>query len=275
MLKADAFPEIFQHPQFKGQVYSLNEMVIDVNALIRELVKPHQDVIFKINPIEAAHLQLAAEDKLDSIEIHAAPMKPVKIHAQKFILLPGSGNDVILKKINHPSIGMQKRPLHMVLVKHDYPFPLYAHCMGLDLVPRITITSHQAQDGKMVWYLGGQLAEEGVKRDPIKQIEVAKKELSELFPWLDFSRVQISTFFIDRAEALQADGKRPDACYFKNMGNVIVTWPTKLAFSPLLTEQVMQYLQQENIQPLCSDIRALRAWPIPAFAAPIWDELLL
>src|SRR5438445_5157476 len=35
-LKRAEFPAIFQNPQFKGQLYSLDEMVIDVHALIRE-----------------------------------------------------------------------------------------------------------------------------------------------------------------------------------------------------------------------------------------------
>lgn len=50
-LPREQFPEIFRTPQFEGDVYSVPEMVLDVHALIRELAKPHQDAIFKINPI--------------------------------------------------------------------------------------------------------------------------------------------------------------------------------------------------------------------------------
>ncbi len=50
---------------------------------------------------------------------------------------------------------MQERPLHMVMVKHTITIPVYAHCLGLNHTPRITITSHKAKDKKSVWYLGG------------------------------------------------------------------------------------------------------------------------
>jgi hypothetical protein len=39
-LQASAYPVVFQNPQFEGMVYVLDEMTIDVQALVRELVKP-------------------------------------------------------------------------------------------------------------------------------------------------------------------------------------------------------------------------------------------
>ena len=41
---------------------------------------------------------------------------------------------------------------------------------------------------------------------------VAKKELKELFPWLDFSKAEFSSFYVDRAENSQPNGHRPDSC---------------------------------------------------------------
>ena len=54
---------------------------------------------------------------------------------------------------------------------------------------------------------------------------------------------------------------------------MIIAWPTKLAFAPLLAQQIMQCLLNENIKPCITDIRELRAWPIPALAKPIWDNI--
>jgi glycerol-3-phosphate dehydrogenase len=272
-LNKDTFPEFFKNPQFQGQVYSLDEMVIDVPAVVRELMKPHQDAIFKIDPLAEDQLQLDANNRLVGLTIKAEPMPPLQVRAQKFIFTGGAGNQLILQKLNQPQVSMQRRPLHMVLVKHHITTPVYAHCLGLSSTPRITITTHKAHDSKTVWYLGGQIAEEGVKRDATTQIEYAKKELQELFPWLDLSTAEFSSFLVDRAENKQPGGSRPDSCYVKEIENILVAWPTKMALAPQLTKEIIQHLSDAEIKPRTADIRELRAWPIPALAKPIWDQL--
>lgn len=273
-LETEKFPPIFQSPEFKGQVYSLDEIVIDVDALIRELFRPNQDVIFKIDPVQEEQLGFDEQGRLISFELRAAPMHSVQLKAQKYIFAAGSGNELLAKRISKKSVAMQRRPLHMVVVKHDLPYELYAHCLGFGATPRITITTHRAHDGKLVWYIGGQIAEEGVKRSAEEQIETAKKELHELFPWLDFSGAHFATFFVDRAEPMQSGGKRPDSCFVEEIENIMVAWPTKLAFAPLLAENIAQILLHEKLQSGKTDTRELRAWPIPSFAKPMWDQLL-
>jgi glycerol-3-phosphate dehydrogenase len=275
-LSKEAYPLIFQHPQFKGLVYSLAEMVIDVPALIQELAKPHEDVIFKIDPLHEDNLNLNEMGRLDTLDVQALPNELVKIKAQKYIFAAGAGNELLVKKLQlkHDAVGMQRRPLHMVVVKTDFSYPLFAHCMGASAVPRITITTHQAHDGKTVWYLGGQIAEEGVKRDPESQIRVAKEELQSLFSWLDFTSAQFASFLIDRAEPLQPDGKRPDNAYTKEIENMFLVWPVKLALVPKLAEDVIASLQQARIEPKIADIDSLRPFSMPAYAPLIWNELL-
>ncbi len=273
-LSKNNFPDIFKHPQFQGQVYSLDETVIDVYALLRELMMPNQDIIFKIDPMEENQLEFDDNDRLVSLEIHAAPMQTVQVNAKKYIFTAGGGNELILKKLKHHTLAAQRRPLHMVIVKHDLEYPLYAHCLGLGATPRLTITTHKAHDGKSIWYLGGQIAEEGIKLSAEEQTQVAKKELKELFPWLDFSNAEFASFYVDRAENSQPNGHRPDSCYLQEIENMIVAWPTKLAFAPLLAAEIMQCLVNNNIEPCIADLRELRAWPIPALAKPIWDKLL-
>lgn len=269
-----SFPEIFQNPQFKGQLYSLDEIVIDVHAVIRELVKPNQDVIFKIDTLQENQLKFDDNGQLITLEIQAEPIEPIQIKAQKYIFTAGAGNEDLLKPLKKNGIAMQRRPLHMSIVKTDFFHPLYAHCLGLGSTPRVTITTHKTPEDHPVWYIGGQLAEEGVKRDSKEQIQATRKELKDLFPWIDFSNCQFATFFVDRAEALQSDGKRPDSCFAKEVENVIAAWPTKLALAPKLAEEIINKLQSQNIKPHMSDLRSLRAWPIPALAKPVWDELL-
>jgi len=273
-LNRNEFPAIFQHSQFKGQLYSLDEMVIDVHALIRELVKPNQDVIFKVDPFQENQLEFDEYNRLVSFEIHAAPMPPLHLTAKKYIFAAGAGNEIILKKLTNQSIAMQLRPLHMVMAKHHFPYEVYAHCLGLGATPRVTITTHRTSDEKYVWYIGGQIAEEGVKRDVAEQIAAARQELQELFSWLDFTNVQFATFMVSRAEAMQPGGKRPDSCYMTEIENNIIAWPTKLAFAPLVAAQIIECLQRENVKSGKADIREMRAWPMPAFARPMWEQLL-
>jgi glycerol-3-phosphate dehydrogenase len=274
MLAQENFPDIFQQDEFKGQVYSLDELVIDLPALVRELVKPHQDAIFKIDPLDEEHLIFNEDGQLVSMTVEAAPFPPVDIKAQKIIFTAGAGNALLIDPLKKKGIAMQCRPLHMVLVKTEFSYSLYAHCFGMGATPRMTITTHKALDGKSVWYLGGQIAEEGVERDSEAQIAFAKKELQELFPWLDFSDARFASFFIDRAEAAQPGGKRPDTFSIQEVGNAIVAWPTKLAFAPALAEEVIALLSKEHIQPSSKQIRALRAFPCPSLSRPVWDELL-
>jgi hypothetical protein len=273
-LTKEFFPEIFQNAQFKGQVYSLNETVIDVSLLLRELMQPNQDVIFKIDPMAENQIELDNKDRLISLKIQAAPLPSLQVNAQKFIFTAGSGNALLLKKLKYHTVRAQHRSLHMVIVKHDLPYSLYAHCLGLSTTPRLTITTHKAHDGKLIWYLGGQIAETGVKLTSAQQVQVAKKELKKLFSWLDFSTAQFASFYVDRVENRQPNGGRPDSYAIKEVENMLIAWPTKLAFAPLLATEMLHLLMSKKMQPCIPDLSELRAWPIPALAKPIWDQLL-
>jgi len=275
------FPAVFQHPKFQGKIYSLDELVIDIHALLRELALPHQDCIFKIDPMVENQLELDNNNHLISLTIQSAVTRILKINAKKFIFTAGAGNELLLEKLKkqklkqHP-IGAQRRPLHMIVVKHQYSYPVYAHCLGLGTTPRVTITTHPAKDGKFIWYLGGQIAEDGIKFSSAQQIEIAKKELKELCHWLDFSNAEFASFYIDRAEHLQPHHARPDTCSVQEIGNMLVAWPTKLAFAPLLASEIIRYLQKSLVQPSFFNINKneLDAWPAPLLAQPIWDQLL-
>nr|GFD56693.1 hypothetical protein [Tanacetum cinerariifolium] len=85
------------------------------------------------------------------------------IHAQRVVLSAGEGTADLLKALNVSHPAMQRRPLHMVMVKGPMLKPLYAHCLGGGPKPRITVTTHPAANGEWVWYLGGDISEaEGV-----------------------------------------------------------------------------------------------------------------
>lgn len=271
-LKRENYPAIFQDKAFKGEVYELDEIVIDVHGLVRELMKTNQDVVFKIEPLAEDALQLDDEGNLVSATVCMAG-KSVCVKAQQFVFTAGSGNEVVVKKLKQPDLNMQRRPLHMVLAKTSFRFPLYAHCLGLGSRPRITITTHYLHDGSPVWYIGGTVAEEGVGRNREEQIKAARKELETLFPWLDFSDTEFATFMVDRAEPLQKNGFKPETSYSKSIQNMIVAWPTKLALAPKLADEIMQYIINAQVVPQMFDTRELRSWPMPPIAHPIWEDL--
>lgn len=270
-LKPNQFPLVFKNPQFNGVVYSLDEMAIDVHALIQELVVPQQHAIYKVDNLTPDHLHFDNNGNLSHLTIYADNVS-AQVSAEKYIFTAGAGNENLLSQFSDKGARMQRRPLRMVMMKTDISYPVYAHCLGASATPRITITTHPTADGKMVWYLGGQLAEEGVKLSDDEQTALARKELAALFPWLDFSNARFASFLVDRAESYQPDGKRPDQSYLKNIANMLVAWPTKLAFAPKLTAEILQALLNENIKPI-ADAGVLSGFSVPLITKPVWEEL--
>ncbi|HEY3699952.1 MAG TPA: glycerol-3-phosphate dehydrogenase, partial [Spongiibacteraceae bacterium] len=198
----------------------------------------------------------------------------VRCRAQRFIFSAGAGNAALLEKIGSKKPEMQRRPLHQALVKHDYPHPLYAHCTGANPSPRLTISSHRARDGKWVWYLGGDLATQGVAQSEAQLIASAQNELRDLLPWVDFGQTQWATLHIDRAEPKQKGLVKPDKAFAaaaEKHANVIVAWPTKLTLAPNMADEVEGLLQIEATAPplptACAEL------PAPRIAKPCWELL--
>jgi hypothetical protein len=164
---------------------------------------------------------------------------------------------------------MQRRPLQMVMLRgQGLPAGVYAHCLGANALPRITITSHFDAGGRTVWYIGGQPAEEGVGCSREAQISAVREELTALFPWLDFTACEWDTLNIDRAEPKMADGSRPDDVFVDECDGVLTAWPTKLALAPRLADAVVTLLGA--VRPGAA-VEAV-AWPHPDVALLPWQE---
>lgn len=253
------FPTALRHPGFRGSLYRLAEPVLDIASLLRALADRQPQALLygqaSIAPTAGGAISLCAPDQ-----------EPLTVEAQRIVLTAGAGNGIL------GAAPMQLRPLHMVMARAEHlPDGLYAHCLGASDTPRLTITSHRDKTGRVVWYLGGQLAEAGVKRDTHQQILAARQELVELLPWLDLAGAQFTTLRVDRAEA-RADGKRPDTPGVFRHGQVITAWPTKLAMTPLLADAVLELLARDGIQPGGAELGRLADWPRPQVASYPWDE---
>jgi glycerol-3-phosphate dehydrogenase len=263
-VKGDQLPAALQHPKFKGKVYRLAELVLDVPSLVARMAKLAGDSLLAAREIAP----LREGDELVGLHVDGR-----EIRAQRIVLSAGSGNAALLAQLGLSQPAQQLRPLHMVLVKGPSLKPLYAHCLGGGPKPRITVTSHPAADGQWVWYLGGNIAEaDGVARDEAAQIRAAQKELGDLLPWVDLSSARWATLRVDRAEPAQSGLVRPDNAFLADQGRLLVGWPTKLALSPDFSDRIVAALQRDGIQP-CTQA-PLPALPRPPLASPVWEELL-
>ncbi len=263
-VKGDELPPALQHPRFKGKVYRLSELVLDVPSLIARLAELAGDSLLACQQIEPL---------LDGNELVGLRVDGREIRAQRIVFSAGGGTAELLASLGLQQPAMQRRPLHMVIVKAPTLKPLYAHCLGGGTKPRITVTSHPTADGEWLWYLGGDLAEaDGVARDEATQIAAAKKELAELVPWIDLSAAQWATLRIDRAEPAQSALARPDNAFLAEQGRLLVGWPTKLALSPDFSDRVEAALARDGIRP--ANHPALPQLPRPPLTGPFWEGLL-
>lgn len=263
-VKGEQLPPALQHPKFKGKVYRLAELVLDVPSLISRLTTLAGDSLLAGQTITP----LREDGELVGLCVDGRD-----IRARRVVLSAGRGNADLLADLGVEQPRQQLRPLHMVLVKGRGLKPLYAHCLGGGPKPRITVTSHPAADGQWVWYLGGDIAEaDGVARSEAAQIAAAQKEVQQLLPWIDLSDARWATLRVDRAEPAQSGLVRPDNAFLAEQGSLLVGWPTKLALSPDFADRVIAALERDGIQP--GTHAPLPELPHPPRAQPVWEELL-
>jgi glycerol-3-phosphate dehydrogenase len=263
-VKGERLPAALQHPKFKGKVYRLAELVLDVPSLIAHLAELAGDSLLAGREIAP----LREDGELVGLRVDGR-----EVRAQRIVLSAGQGNAALLTALGLEQPRQQLRPLHMVLVKGKGLKPLYAHCLGGGPKPRITVTSHPAADGQWVWYLGGDIAEaDGVARSEAAQIAAAQKEIQQLLPWIDLSDARWATLRVNRAEPAQSGLVRPDNAFLADQGRLLVGWPTKLALSPDFADRVIAALQRDAIRPGAH--APLPELPRPPQAEPVWEELL-
>lgn len=261
-VKGKALPKVFNDPAFRGKVYQLGELVLDVPSSITRLAELSGDGLIADS---SPHVLRADDGSISGVQLHGAT-----IRAQRYVLTAGEGTDALMQEWGESEPAMQRRPLQMVLVKGPDLPPLFAHCLGASPKPRLTVTTHPCEDGQWCWYLGGELAEQGVNQTADALIDAAKRELTELLPWINLDNCQWTTLPVNRAEPAQSGLVRPDNAYVQAKGNALISWPTKLALAPNLSDQVFEELERQQIKPqphapLPSDL------PRPRVAEPIWD----
>lgn len=259
---------LFADEGFKGALYQLDEPVLDVGSLLKALIKPYAATILKTPDIAPEWLkqdgQITAMRFGDELEIKA----------QQFVLTSGEGTGEMLKSLQLTRPKMQKRPLQMLLCKAKdpaNPLPqIYAHGLGSGSKPIATISSHPDKTGNIVWYLGGNIAEEGVGKDPDSLIEEARALLKQILPWFTLPELEWTTHNVNRAEPKQSGFARPDSAYVSSHKNLHIAWPTKLALSPDLADKVIEALAKQNVKKTAHPEQHIL--PLAQLAEPLWDR---
>lgn len=268
-LTEDQYPAALRWSNLSGQVYRLPDFVLDIPSLVEALARPHRDALLRID-WSAARLQRQGREA--TLALPGCNVVP-----QRLLLCAGAGNEALMATLGSSSPAMQRRPLQQVVVKHQYPQPLYAHCMGGNPSPRLTVTSHRNRAGEPIWYLGGDLATAGADVAPQRVIDSARRELDELLPDVNLGETQWRTVRLDRAEPRQSTALRPDNAFLgklDSVDNTLVAWPTKLTLCPQLGDELISQLNDAGIRPgLQPDLSLLAPLGQPPLARPYWDTL--
>ena len=162
----------------------------------------------------------------------------------------GAGNARLREQLGLSAAAMQRRPLHMVMVRGeslDLP-ELCGHQVD-GAHTRMTITSDVDSRGRTVWQLGGQVAEDGVAMTRQELACHAAAELAAVLPGLDFDGLEINTYRVDRAEAMTEGGRRPETQSLRIDGNTLTAFPTKLALAPVLAQEVAAAVSTDTATP--------------------------
>ena len=206
-------------PYGRGLLLALDDFVVDVPALIRQLATP-------LAPRVVARNVSPSDGGID---------------ATVFLLAAGEGNGALAARAGFGAAAMRRRPLRQVLVRLCKGVPLFAHCLStaFGTVPDMTITSHGN-----VLYVGGKIADDGAHRSPGEQVDRLRRLLADAFPSIDLKGAEFDTFAIDRAEPGRAAAG--DA-FAERRGNCVLCWPVKLSLVPRLGDLVMGLLK--GLQP--------------------------
>jgi len=237
------YPLLFQDKKFKGNLYRLNEVVLDIPSVIRKLSEQLTQRILQLDT-QQCQWQKDASGNIISLTSND---QQLNISAQRFIFAAGEGNAAILDALAINSPQMQVRPLHMVMATHRSNLPIYAHCIGTSSKPLVTLTHHINNDGSFTWYYGGDIAETGLEYTSEQQIARAQALTAQILPWVTLEDAQWQTLRINRAEPKQSALSRPDAAFLATDHNYFIAWPTKLALAPDLSDKVIAALQAQKI----------------------------
>ena len=263
-LPRSVWPEIFAPGD--GNLIEIDEFVLDVGSVVAELARPHGDCIRKVLWPDGIDMDGIAGGDGGAVEIAGR----LRLVADRHVFVAGAGNAAIGDRLGCAEIETQRRPLHQLMIK-GAPGPLFAHCGRAGAGPRLTITSHRAADGAMVWYVGGGIAEDGIDLGEAELIERGRRALADCLPWIDLGHASFAGYRVDRAEPRQPGRRRPDGPVVRAAGDTLFAWPSKLAFAPRLADMVIDWLAQSGLRPGVHRPADWQGLPAPELGVVPWE----
>jgi glycerol-3-phosphate dehydrogenase len=255
-----------------GAVARLDEQVIEPASFLADLSWQHRDRLLKIDATHGQEFDLAAGGLIRSIRlINSQTGQPLDLAPQAVVLTAGEGNAHLRTTLRLDPHIMQRRPLHMVMVRgpaESLPV-LNAHCVD-GAKTRVTITTTEDLAGRAIWQIGGQLAEDGVGMEPAELVAHAIDEMRHVLPSLSVTGLEWATHRVDRAEPATRSSRRPDDAVAVREGQVITAWPTKLALVPHLTAMICTMLPPPGERRFEAGDE-WPEWPRPIVALPPWE----
>jgi glycerol-3-phosphate dehydrogenase len=260
----------------RGVVLRVDEQVLAPASLLASLAAAHRDAILKIQRTDAPSFRLSRAGHVQAVTVHSPETAAaLTLKPDWLVLAAGNGNAALRQQVGLAAESMQRRPLHMVLLRgKDLP-EFYGHCIDGGRT-RVSITSARDDAGRTVWQVGGQIAEDGVALDEEALIHRAQAEIPDALPQLNLADTEWATYRIDRAEGKVAGGKRPDSYRLLQDGNVLTAWPTKLVLVPQLAAAAARRIVESTTPKrtdLGGDLGGLASWPHPRVAAPPWARV--
>lgn len=267
-LSVDDRPEALR--RVPGTVAKLAEQVICPRSFLADLAEQYQDRLLKIDVAKGLRFRLHSPGEIAAVELTDPQSgQELVLTPRQVVFTAGAGNASLRKLAKLDHAVMQRRPLQMVLVRGELP-ALNGHCVD-GAKTRVTITSDIDARGRMVWQIGGQLAEEGVTMSPPALAQRAAQELQSVLPGVNFDQTEWSTYKVDRAEGATSQGSRPETVQVLCAGNVTTGWPTKLALAPVLANEIASRITAEaSATPFQSE--AWQVWPRPTVAQLPWED---
>lgn len=242
-----------------GTVLRVPEPVLDTVRMVEAFKQRNAGSILHATDVDFT-------GTIDTVRLTSATGRTLSIKPAHVIFTAGEGNAALRDKANLPPDAMQRRPLHMAMLRGPLP-ELFGHCIAYPK-PRITVTAAKDAAGRTVWQLGGQIAEDGVKMEFDAYLAHTRKEVAACLPHVPLAGVEFSSYRIDRAEAANPKGQLPDDVHLVREHNVTTAWPTKLALAPRLAQRILESLSDT---PRSGPID-IPDFPTPPVALAPWDE---
>jgi len=257
VLPREEWPEVLKSTDYKGRVFQIDEPVLNPVSIVEKLSG---------NIAGACYLAdcqvFGANGRVEKLKAGE-----LDVTAKFYLFAAGAGNGGLLAAAGISEPGMQLRPLHQLIVRGDLP-DFYSVCIGNGPKPPLVITTHTDSKGRKIWWIGGDIAEaDGVARDEASQIQTGRDCLQKLLPWMPWNQYEFFSARANRAEPKTRSGDRPPGAYCKLVGNVLITWPTKLALAPDLSDQVINHLGSASV----GDAAPPLSLPKPGIGSPPWD----